>query len=407
MTNDFKLEIQLEQYTPLLHFQGEQDGACLRATEVKPKLDKFVLEFLKHQLGSCDKIPKEWFVQKNSHDALNYKMSFEPVRIQEEIEELEELEELHPLYFGDRGKNEGQVKNVYYPRGMKLHILCLIEKECAVTMPDGNIARRLLDVLEQMIPVFFMLNCFGMRSNKGFGSFGVAGKTIPVSQLSEFAPKKCTAIFELKHIKEEYTYPQNLDDVYVISAMMKGGINRPYFKGEIQKLSENHKIGTEKAFLKQKVFRREEMRWYRDVVCHGNDHTPKQTYREYQFIRALLGLTTQYSFGVGKKNTFSFEASDKNIGRFPSPIHFIPKKECLLITLYEIPEIMLDAEFTIRRKSIKTPKNFDLVGFVRNFLDTLVTDGELPNDWNELATNRKYYKKTIKDMRQTDEWRRI
>lgn len=40
-----KLKIQLKQHTPLIHFQSEQPGAILRATEVKPKLDKFLKKY--------------------------------------------------------------------------------------------------------------------------------------------------------------------------------------------------------------------------------------------------------------------------------------------------------------------------------------------------------------------------
>jgi len=40
----FKLEFTLKQHTPLIHFQSNQKGATLRATELKPKLDKFLIE---------------------------------------------------------------------------------------------------------------------------------------------------------------------------------------------------------------------------------------------------------------------------------------------------------------------------------------------------------------------------
>ena len=41
-----KLEFTLKQHTPLIHFQHDQAGATLRATEVKPKLDQFLIEEL-------------------------------------------------------------------------------------------------------------------------------------------------------------------------------------------------------------------------------------------------------------------------------------------------------------------------------------------------------------------------
>ncbi|MEG1331776.1 MAG: hypothetical protein RSC97_10070, partial [Eubacterium sp.] len=40
----YKKVIHLTQITPLIHFQSEEPGACLRASEVKPKLDRFIMK---------------------------------------------------------------------------------------------------------------------------------------------------------------------------------------------------------------------------------------------------------------------------------------------------------------------------------------------------------------------------
>ena len=42
--NKFKVEFTLKQHTPIIHFQSDQVGATLRATELKPKFDRFLLE---------------------------------------------------------------------------------------------------------------------------------------------------------------------------------------------------------------------------------------------------------------------------------------------------------------------------------------------------------------------------
>lgn len=34
----------LKRHTPMIHFQPYDEGVCLRATEVKPKFDRFLLE---------------------------------------------------------------------------------------------------------------------------------------------------------------------------------------------------------------------------------------------------------------------------------------------------------------------------------------------------------------------------
>lgn len=57
------LTVKLKQHTPLIHFQHDQYGATLRASEVKPKLDKFLIERLGtlEELGDAnyDIIPDE------------------------------------------------------------------------------------------------------------------------------------------------------------------------------------------------------------------------------------------------------------------------------------------------------------------------------------------------------------
>ena len=40
--NIYKINIELKQITPMLHFQGNETEATLRATELKPKLDRFI-----------------------------------------------------------------------------------------------------------------------------------------------------------------------------------------------------------------------------------------------------------------------------------------------------------------------------------------------------------------------------
>ncbi|HEC99336.1 MAG TPA: hypothetical protein ENN18_03005 [Proteobacteria bacterium] len=37
-----ELIIKLKQHTPIIHFQHDQKGATLRATELKPKLDRYI-----------------------------------------------------------------------------------------------------------------------------------------------------------------------------------------------------------------------------------------------------------------------------------------------------------------------------------------------------------------------------
>ena len=39
----FQKEYDLKAHSPLIHFQHGSDGATLRVTEVKPKLDRYII----------------------------------------------------------------------------------------------------------------------------------------------------------------------------------------------------------------------------------------------------------------------------------------------------------------------------------------------------------------------------
>ena len=63
----FSLNYTLKAQSPMIHFQAQQQGATLRATEVKPKLDKFIIQ----KLGA-ENIPQDWFIPNTK--AFNYKL---------------------------------------------------------------------------------------------------------------------------------------------------------------------------------------------------------------------------------------------------------------------------------------------------------------------------------------------
>ena len=80
--NGCKLKVQLEAQSPIIHFQHDQAGATLRASEVKPKLDRFLLNKMEQEAGKRVAVLKKdngyavMFTDKE-HNALNYRMNFE------------------------------------------------------------------------------------------------------------------------------------------------------------------------------------------------------------------------------------------------------------------------------------------------------------------------------------------
>lgn len=59
----YQLKFTLQQHTPIIHFQHDQEGATLRATEVKPKLDRYIVQqWAKKETGTEEEIQKKLFI---------------------------------------------------------------------------------------------------------------------------------------------------------------------------------------------------------------------------------------------------------------------------------------------------------------------------------------------------------
>ena len=101
-----KKTFELEQQTSMWHFQGREAGAALRATEVKPKLDRFLIEWCKkmHQLDIL-KEKKNWLADKD-HPAFAYKL-----RIENKGNMVkEQLPGRNSLFFGNMGDDSDEKK---------------------------------------------------------------------------------------------------------------------------------------------------------------------------------------------------------------------------------------------------------------------------------------------------------
>ena len=61
-----KLEYNLKQQTPMIHFQAKdgncEEGLTLRASEVKPKLDRFIRQCYKKE-NNEECVPVEWLTE--------------------------------------------------------------------------------------------------------------------------------------------------------------------------------------------------------------------------------------------------------------------------------------------------------------------------------------------------------
>ena len=153
----YKLEFTLKQHTPLIHFQHDQAGATLRATEVKPKLDQFIIE----KLGGWENVPILWRngKEKAQHEALDYRLRINVPANANLLWYPENGERLNfPCFFANMGEeNQDKYKLCCFDSTIKLEIIALNNK--------------LREKILSEICSFFMNHSFGTRQSKGFGFF--------------------------------------------------------------------------------------------------------------------------------------------------------------------------------------------------------------------------------------------
>lgn len=175
------LTVKLKQHTPLIHFQHDQDGATLRASEVKPKLDKFIL----NQLTSEERKQGEgegWIKSKNGKSWLDYKMKIE-AREPRDVS-MTVLEEIDKKTQSQKRDDIGRplYKTQNYPDNMNSLIMGnmggRIREDVLNFVMFGNVSltlifncERLLTIVKNEVFNFFFVTNFGNRTSKGFGSF--------------------------------------------------------------------------------------------------------------------------------------------------------------------------------------------------------------------------------------------
>jgi len=171
----YKLHFILKQHTPLIHFQPEQEGATLRATEVKPKLDRFIIEKIGNQIKT------EWF-NDAEHGSLNYKLRIEKTG-KRKFTDLINVKIAHKKIPGtDRTKESLHSDELdgYFGNMMKIEefksfskipkkVSYYHELKCSIIFFDLTFKNEVERIHEE----FFMVTNFGTRQSKGFGSFTV------------------------------------------------------------------------------------------------------------------------------------------------------------------------------------------------------------------------------------------
>ena len=350
-----KMEFNLAAQTPMIHFQHGEDGATLRASEVKPKLDRFILKKMRHDNPGVSDFHRNdsygSIFRENGKESLDYSMSIrsrsKPKRV--------DLKKYKSFY----GNQNQEKKDFKYG----------IWSDPVVTIICFN--EMLRGLIQKYIVEFFLVTNFGTMQSKGFGSFipflpstGEVWK-IDIEKTARFIKEECdaTRCFCMQ-------FPQNknadkndvavniLNEICQFYKIMKSGYNisadrSPGKAGYVRSFiyqymhgSGTNNINNEKAWMKQNQIAPNE----------GNRSKADLSDGDARFLRALLGTGDSITY-LGKrsieiKNIDKYNADDKSpkFVRVPSPVFFKVIENCVFIAARPVPKELYGASFQFTRK---------------------------------------------------------
>lgn len=384
-----KIEYPLTQHTPIIHFQSYQEGATLRASELKPKIDKFVL-------GELYGIDQALFRENEALIRENFSREKKPSRYKIRVAaqgnaNIQRLE--RTPYFGDHPGVRHATVNV------------------VIFSFDENLVR----FIQGVLPYVLGYNNFGSRQSKGFGCF--LPRSMDQTAFEELLLKKY-AIFWLVH-----GGGNPFEVINRTYQLLKAGINHNgYFKSKLFEYMCQQNIRWEKRKIKQTLQTSHPV--YFSILRHNigvgvnriqdcprtgvgvssieNCSAPGHGSMDHKYVRALLGLAehNEYDAAHNRDNIAKIQIMIQDhqgeIERFRSPITF----KFMNNRVYMLPEV-IDAEiydrafdFQLRLKygngrvvdkghlfTIKTPEaqEFDLEDFLSRSLPAM--DAEFNIRW--------------------------
>lgn len=268
---------ELEQHTPILHFQSDNYNCGIRASEVKPLLDKFIIK----KKGE-DNL-KKYFI--NGTKSLNYKMKFtfecEHNEMLETVNSKKKLE-IFPCILANMGKFESD-ENIFKA-----------VKNKNIKMKITTYFNDLIDFIDAEIEEFFILNNFGNRKSKGFGCVYIKNDFIKDNLEKNYDYK-----FSIKTNTSSFK-EQNKIIFKKINDLWK------YIKDDANLIKVIGENITEKAYFSKK----------------------KKTYENVVSIKPILGLAVEEDWvNRGKlERNLEYKNKDTNkvekIERFMSPVLF-------------------------------------------------------------------------------------
>lgn len=408
--SELKRTITLAQNTPIIHFQHDHAGATLRATEVKSKLDKFIIKDLARV---CPDIFLEYRNLINKYNfpledvvAAPYKISIKGQGNPDKYiikptfgnnDDTPFSQRLEASFFGDSVVFQG----VFFPQGVSVEVFSFVP--------------RMAEFIEKVLPYLFAVNNFGCRQSKGFGCYSAIGEEYDFNWVrgvwERYSPIK--GVYGLQNTPNGFQeqLKRILEDYQILkSGRNHGGYLRSkLFEYALPMRWEKRKIkqflyANQAHFGKQLYSRRHSGSTPEDLHSFHMADPPEANY-DYRFIRAMLGLAEQHEYLVERKFfnqklnkeevkpdnrskyvvSFEHQPSTRDLAkieRFQSPLIYKIYRNQLFILVHEIPQRMFNQPFRVKvalkggskpsralNPDIFTPSNFNILEFLDFKLD--------------------------------------
>ena len=376
-----KIVVKLGQDTPMWHFQGAFDDCCLRATEVKPKLDRFLLAKLdtgelsvnECALTSRDDVPSTWWANEDK-TAFNYKMriSAESRRIiDSQVPDVDRngnprFKNLYPVYFARVGENKS--------KDMELVMMECIRVKLMVY--DDDLAK----CIKNNISAFFASHSFGARQDKGFGCFRViknSNETTPTMGVLSGAsyyfvvPGPSTNDSKKKQEEQEKKEAEKkrfkslFDHINYFHKVIRSGVNERgcYVKSMMYHYAKSKEDVWDKPVIRTKFNFTNNV--YKSICGKMDSRRPvrPQLSEEYNQCKDLIGKknlyrdalglsTSQDWISYGNKVKTSLHGNESEEVRFKSPVDYRPVPTTdggfiVYIIIHELPNELRQASFDI------------------------------------------------------------
>ncbi|RYC70033.1 hypothetical protein [Spirosoma sordidisoli] len=421
MKNDeFHATFTLRQHTPMIHFQADQPGALLRASELKPAFDnylwrnvfkiganternKIIFEENKAYLAGYsqnrDKDVWQEFEQQNW--ALDYR-----VRIDYDLDKVKptSIPPKFPCFFGDMGDQQPSITRKFTQ----------IDGDFTVTFACFH--SELVEVIRRYFADFLRTKNFGLRQSKGFGCF-----TAQISNRSVVPLQAHNAyFFRVDGLRTNDLFKH----IELFWRVLRAGYNRPDGQGRtviyvkcplffylrdqwhidvaatkapeefkarmIGKSVQWDKRSIKQAYFSTELARQQSKPSHLDIL---EGYSTQSDNDRYFLFRDLLGLSSESqwkSYSATIKKVHRPQKGQETIDRFKSPVTFKPIQNGngydVYVCIRPIPPEFGNQAFSIQRGkenrlTLETPppgsfKITDYFEYVRKEIADKIVDAD-------------------------------